>query len=70
MESFKIWIIGYVISTIAILIYKATIKKVDIEWITIYLGVSILLLVGFYRIKYLKKIIKKRWNKKWEEMII
>lgn len=47
MYSFKIWIIGYVISTIAILIYKTTSKKVDIEWITIYLGVSILLLVGF-----------------------
>lgn len=47
MDSFKIWIIGYIISTIIILIYKTTKTKVDLEWIVIYLGISILLLVGF-----------------------
>jgi hypothetical protein len=47
MDSFKVWIIGYLISTIVVLIYKTNSKKVDLEWICIYLGISILLLVGF-----------------------
>jgi hypothetical protein len=47
MESYKMWIVSYIISTIIVLAYNTKDKKVDLYWICVYLGISILLLLGF-----------------------